>query len=560
MVKAAGLFLQAIPLPTPSATPSVASFGGNVVQASFLLSTMVWVPVVVALVLAVVPNPRGRYDRSLRLGAFWTNFGLLLLCLVGYTQFQVFSTGLQFEEKVPWMPAIGATYHLGVDGISIVVLLLSSLIGVIAVIASAGIRERVREYFVLLLLLQSAANGVIVAHDLFVLVLFWSAAALPLALLVVGWSGGGEALGGAGAAGGHLMAGALPGLNSTGLRRLGRLLGYWGLGSAALAAAAFVLYQAAGGTSFDFDILLKAAPGPRVQVVVGILLVIAAATRLPLFPFHSWIREVLAEAPVGVAVLVAGSVSRLGGYLLVRVLAGAEHDGARLLSHFIAALAAITVVYAAVAAWRSADVRRGASYLALIPGAITVLGVVGLTPLSLDGAVISLLAGGLAAALVVGAAASVSHRAQSTSLSILAGLATRMPKLAWLWLLGGAAILGLPFLATFPAEVMIVLGSFQSQPWAVFAVAVGLLLAAGAIAWVLYRVLFGAPNPEAPGAGDASISEAWYLGLLAAALLWVGILPSGPKLGGVPFFDPGVANVVNSATSDLAAPFVVPAR
>ena len=184
------------------------------------------------------------------------------------------------------------------------------------------------------------------------------------------------------------------------------------------------------------------------------------------------------------------------------------------------------------------------------------LGVSALTPLALDGAVFSIFAGGLATALLVGAAATLSHRAETGSLSILAGVAVRMPKLAWLLVLGGAAVLGLPFLGTFPAEVMIVLGSFQSQPWAVFATGAGLILAAGALGWLFYRALFGAPNPEAALAGDASLSEAWYLGLLAGALLWIGILPSGPKLGGVPFFDPGVANVVNAATSDLAAPYV----
>ena len=543
--------------PTPAATPAP-TFGANVIGFSFLLSTMVWVPVLVAIVLATIPNPRHRYDRGIMLTAFWANLGLLVLALIGYTQFQTYSTGLQYEENLAWLPTIGARYHLGVDGISMTVLLLSSLIGVIGVIASSRVRERVRAYFVLLLLLQSAVNGVIAAQDFFVLLLFWAAAILPVALLVVGWNSEGDALGESGAAPTAAAAAASAGLarfGIGGLARAGRLLGYWTLGTAALAAAGLVLYRASGATTFDFAYLLKADPGPRGQVVVGVALAVAAATRLPLFPLHGWIREALAEAAPGVAVVVAGSAARLGGYLLVRLLVGAEHDAARLLAPFLAAFAAATVVYAGLAAWRAPDLRRMAAYLALVPGGITVLGLTGLTPLSIDGAVLSIFAGGAAAALLVGAAASIGQRAQATSLSVLGGLAPRMPRLTWLWLIGGLAVLGAPLLASYPADLMIFSGSFKHQPAAAFIVLGGLVLVAGALAWVMYRVLFGAANPDAPPAADASLSETWYLGLLAAALLWVGILPSGPKLGGVPFFDPGLLNVINAAASDLASPY-----
>jgi NADH-quinone oxidoreductase subunit M len=267
---------------------------------------------------------------------------------------------------------------------------------------------------------------------------------------------------------------------------------------------------------------------------------------------------VLAEAPAGVAVLVAGAASRLGGYLLVRVLAAGEHDGSRVLAPIIAALAGLTVGYAALAAFRSADLRRLAAYLALIPGGLTVLGVAGLTPLSIEGAVLSLFAGGIAAALVVGAGASLAERAQTRSLVLVSGLASRSPKLAWLLLAGSLAVLGLPFMATFPAALMVFLGSFRNQPGGSFAVALGLVLAAAAVAWTLHRVLFGAANPDAPSPGDASLADSWYLGILVGTLLWVGLVPGGPKLFGVPIFDPGLVNVVNTATADLSSPYAVP--
>jgi len=178
------LFLAAIP--TPSATP-IPVFGSGVIGFSFLLSTIVWAPVVWALVLATVPNPRGRYDRFFFGSSFWVTFASLALSFFGYIQFQSFTTGPQFEEKLPWLPAFGITYHLGADGVSMLLLLANGIVALTAILASTGIRARPREYFVLLLLAEAAVNGLVCARDLFMLALFWSAAVVPVALLVAGW-------------------------------------------------------------------------------------------------------------------------------------------------------------------------------------------------------------------------------------------------------------------------------------------------------------------------------------------------------------------------------------
>jgi NADH-quinone oxidoreductase subunit M len=167
----------------------------------------------------------------------------------------------------------------------------------------------------------------------------------------------------------------------------------------------------------------------------------------------------------------------------------------------------------------------------------------------------SLFAGGIAAALLAGTAATLAERAQARTIGLAAGLAGRVPKLSWLLLVGCLAVLGLPMLATFASALMIVLGSFRTQPGPTFAVVAGLVLAAVAVARLMHRVVFGAPNPDAPPPGDASLSDSWYLGILVGALLWVGLLPSGPKLFGVPVFDPGLVNVVNSSAADLASSY-----
>jgi NAD(P)H-quinone oxidoreductase subunit 4 len=518
--------------------PAATAPGAGIFTSPILLSLTIWVPVIVAVAIATMPNPRGRYDVLMKQIAFFTNVGLLLVLFIAYNQFEAFLPTVQYEEKIPWLNAIGVTYHLGVDGPSMVMLILSGLIGIASVLASLGIRERVRSYFCLLLLAQAAINGAVVAHDMFVLVLFWGAASVPLALLILGWGG--------------------PRRQITAWR----FLGYWGLGTGALIVATMTLYAAAGATSFDMDVVLKATLTSRVQLAVGVVLIAAAATRLPLFPFHGWLRDVAAEAPVGVAVVVAGSASRLGAYLLVRTLIAAEPAGAHLLGPLIALLAAITAGYAGLAALRATDLRQAAGYLAMIPGAVTVLGFAALSPIGIAGGVLSLFSGGLAAALIVGVCATVSDRAQSRSLQVLGGLAPRMPILTWLMVLGALGVLGVPLLATFPSELMTFFGAFKTQPIGAFVVVVGLGIAAVAFAVILRKVLFGSPNPDAPGVSDASLGEMWYLGLLAGALLWVGLFPSGPKLPGTdsPLFDPGLVNVMGAGLSDVVNPYTGPTQ
>jgi NADH-quinone oxidoreductase subunit M len=243
---------------------------------------------------------------------------------------------------------------------------------------------------------------------------------------------------------------------------------------------------------------------------------------------------------------------------LLRAFVSAEPVGTNVLSPLIAGMAAITVVYAGLVVLRATDLRHAAAHLAIVPGAVTALGLAALTPLGIAGSILSLFSGGLAAALIVGACATLTDRAQSRSLSVLSGLAPRMPNLTWIMVLAGLGLLGVPLMASFAAEAMTFFGSFKNQPVGAFAVAAGLALVAAAIAVIGHRVLFASPNPDSPGVSDASLGETWFLALLAGGLLWVGVFPGGPKLPGTdtPIFDPGLVNTMAAGISNLASPYV----
>ena len=518
-------------VPSPSPSP-ISPFGPTIIHFNFLLSTLVWAPVVMALVIATIPNPRGRYDRAILQVAFWTNVFLAFLTLVAYNQANLFSSAPQYEENLPWLPALGINYHLGVDGVTIPLLFVGAVVGVAAVLASTGIRERVREYFVLLLLVEASINGVLVARDMFLLVVFWGSTVLPAALLVGGW-------------GGPLRRAAA-----------GRYLAYGALGTAALAAVALIMYGTTGGISFDFDFLVHAALNDRLQTVIGFLLLVVAAVSLPLLPLHGWARMVYAEAPAGVAILLAGIGSRLGGYLLVRLLVTDQHDGATLVAPVLGILAAATAVYAAVMLIRTRDLRRFGAYAALVPGAVFAVGLAGLSSLALLGAIFELVAGGLAAALVVGVTATMAERAQTRDLGLLGGLGPRMPKLAWLLVLAGLAVAGVPGFASFIAGAFSFFGAFRTEPAAVFVTAAGLALTLVALAVGFHRLLFGGVRADAPGASDASLTEMWALGVMVGMLLWWGVFPAGPKIGNaVTIFDEGIVNVINNSSSDIMSSY-----
>src|SRR2546426_734289 len=257
-----------------------------------------------------------------------------------------------------------------------------------------------------------------------------------------------------------------------------------------------------------------------------------------------------------------------GGRLAARRLLGARHGGARgRRARSVRGDRRPHLRYGhaprdrPVAAIRSVDIRHAGAYLAMVPGGITLLGLAAISPLGIAGSVLSLFTGGLAAALIAGVCATVSERAQTRSLLLLSGLAPRMPNIAWIFLLAAFALLGVPVFASFASEVMTFFGAFKTQPIGAFAVAIGLAITAVALAALLGRVLFGSPNSDAPGVSDAALGETWYLGILAGALLWIGLFPGGPKIPGTdtPLFDPGFVSQIAAGVSDITSNYTLPA-
>lgn len=531
--------LLAVPTPAPPAggAPATTPLGADVFPHSFLLSVTVWVPFLVAALLALLPNPLGKYDRQIRLTGFWVTFGLVLVVGVNYSQMAAGTGGMQFVERLSWLPVSGVEYHLAADGLSLTALLVGALVMMVGFLAIGSTRRRVQELVVLMLVLLGSVDAVFVARDALLLAAFWTTGALAAAGLVAG------------------------SVEDAGWERWRHGYALHQLMGAAVLWFAILLWRAgAGGASSDLDSLLQAPLPQNGQVAIAVLIGLASVTRLPLFPFHTWARATWSEAPLATSVVTAGPLAASGGYLLLRLVVGGLPAGLTRLAPYLAAMVVLTAVYAAARMLLTADLRRAAAVAALLPGTLIWLGVAGATPLAIQGSALLVAAGGAGPALVVCAGQVAAVRAQTRSLGLLGGIGVRAPRLAWLVILAAATVILVPGLVTFLAGFEVVAGSARSQGLWVGAELGAMFLFMVTGSRVLYRLVFSPAHPEAPRVSEAGTLELWTLIVLAALVIWVGILPGGPKLFGIPILDPGVVNVVGPAASDLSTRYAPPAQ
>jgi len=468
----------------------------------FLLSAIVLVPAIAALALLFFPSRTPAEKERIRTVTLAAAALVTALDVVMWYGFRDQSGSFAYEETRSWLPGIGSSYHLGVDGVSMSLLLLSGVLFLAAAFVSNRVREDVKGFFVLLLLLETGVNGSLAALDFFLFFLFWELQVLPLGFLLWRWSANRRA-GGAW----KLMAVEL-------------------VGSAFLLLAILILYFKSPTRTFDVATLHNLQVPGSIAGLVFALFFIPFALRLPVVPFHSWFSDAQGEAAAPVAIVLAGIVTRLGAYGLYRVNAGQLQATLHRASGAVAALAVITVFWGAVAAFREDDIRRLVSYLVVSHGGLLLLAVASAAPTALNGGVLLMVADGLAAGMLIVLAAAIAERANTRSIAAMGGLARRMPKGAVLWLLAALAGLGLPGLAGFVGELLIFLGSYPSHRLATSLAILGTLFIAVATLWAFQRIFFGPPIETDRRLRDiGSLELGTSVGLLCLIVL-MGILPA----------------------------------
>jgi NADH-quinone oxidoreductase subunit M len=467
-----------------------------------LLSVLIFFPAVGALALLLLRGDDHVWIRRLALTISVAEFLLSLLLIPGVP---LGAAGYRLEEFARWINVPPINYHLGVDGISLFLVILTTFLTLISVAASwKSIERRVKEFFVMLLMLEVGVIGVFFALDLFLFFLFWEVMLIPMAFLI----------------------------------------GIWGHERRIYAAVKFVLYTMAGSILMLVGIIwLYTVTGtfdlPAIQTMLqqGALVLsqsterilflaffLAFAIKVPLFPLHTWLPDAHVEAPTAGSVILAGVLLKLGTYGMIRfclpLFPGASH-------HFapaVATLAIIGIIYGALVALVQPNLKKLVAYSSVSHLGFVVLGIFAFNNISMQGAVFQMLAHGISTGALFLLVGMLYDRRHTFEISEFGGLATPMPKLAAFFLFVALSSLGLPMLNGFVGEYLILLGTYLLHwNWTAWA-ALGVILSACYLLWSYQRVFFGDVTHEKNRAlPDISSREKWILVSMAVVTLWMGI-------------------------------------
>jgi NADH-quinone oxidoreductase subunit M len=470
------------------------------------LSVIIFLPALGAAVIAFIPGLSNRVIRWL--SVVFTFIPLALSCYL-FAIFDRASGAIQFEEKLSWIPAINANYHLGVDGISLPLVILMALLGFLVVLISWKIDLRPREYFAWLLLLETSILGVFCSLDLLLFFLFWEIEVIPMYFLISIWG--------------------------TGRKEYSAIkyVIYTLFGSAFMLAGILSLYFATGSLS-----MVDIAQGglAMVQSVVPVaaifwLLLIGFAVKLPVFPLHTWLPDAHTDAPTAVSVVLAGALLKMGGYGMIRVCVSIFPQVAQQFALILIVLAVVNVLYGAAITLRQTDLKRMIAYSSVSHMGYVLLGIFALGQVSLVGATMQMFSHGIITGLLFAMAGLVMHNSKERDLRKLGGLARQMPVITVVFSVAGVASLGLPTTSGFAAEFLVFVGSFTSAAvagiklWTILGV-FGIVITAGYILWMLQRVFYGPPQDKFNQVKDADILERVYMFVFVVVIMGVGIYPA----------------------------------
>jgi NADH-quinone oxidoreductase subunit M len=483
-----------------------------------IVTVTIFAPLAGACLLAILPREHERGIQRTALAFAVVPFLLSLLLLGG---FDPGNADFQAVERLAWIPAWGISYHVGIDGVSLFLVLLTTFLTPVVILASWGdVHKRAKEYFVLFLLLETAMLGTLVALDLFLFYVFWEAMLVPMYLLIGVW-GGPRRVYAATKFVLYTMVGSLP----------------------MLVAIIYCAWQAkSGGTpSFDYDRFWALSLGPREQLWCFAAFALAFAIKVPLFPVHTWLPDAHVEAPTGGSVILAGVLLKMGTYGLLRFAIPLFPHAVQVAGPFMVALAVIGIVYGALVAVVQPDVKKLVAYSSVSHLGFCVLGLFGLTTTAVSGSVYQMLNHGLSTGGLFLLVGMIYERRHTREIAAFGGLWKVVPAYSVALLLVMLASAGLPGLNGFVGEFLILVGSFTQWPWATAVATSGVVLGALYLLWMYERVVFGPiVHEENRALGDLTARELVVITPVIAMCIVMGLFP-GPFLSRI---EPSVARIV----------------
>jgi NADH-quinone oxidoreductase subunit M len=483
-----------------------------------VLSVITWLPFIGALLIMFLARRR---PLAVRLIALVTTGVSTVLSIWIYVAYEREAAGFQFYEKVALVPPLGISYELGVDGMSLLMVLLTSIIIFAGVFASWTVLSRCQEFYALLLALVTGVYGVFCSLDLFVLFLFYELAVLPMYLLIGIWGSSGEIR----PRGIFAWAFRETGVGTKEYAAM-KLTLYLLFGSAFILVGIFALYVNAGAASFSFLDLEAITFDFGVQRWVFLAFYVGFGILAGIWPLHTWSPDGHASAPTAVSMLHAGVLMKLGAYGVVRVGMGLLPEGAVDLAWLVGGIACINVVYGALSAMAQTDLKYVIAYSSVSHMGLVMLGAATLTEAGMNGAVFQMFAHGVMTGLFFALVGLVYEKAHSREIFKMGGFGRAMPGIATAFTIGGLSSLGLPATAGFVAEVLTFMGAWRSDHrWWLWPAVLGTLLTAIYVLRVARQIFWGPPSPHFHDLVDARGPEWVALVILVFTLVLFGMVP-----------------------------------
>jgi len=466
-----------------------------------LISCLIAVPFLGIVLLLFVRNDN--WVRRIALAFAVLNLALFLRLWSGFDPGE---PGMQFVERVMWMPTFNIQYAVGVDGISILLVCLTTLLSPLCILCSwSSITTNVRAFMILVLMVEGAMIVVFTALDLFFFFMMWEVTMIPMYFMIILWGG--------------------PGRIAAGLK----FILYSLTGSLCLLVGILALHVE-GGHTFDMIVLSQQSFSSTSQLWIFAAFFLAFAIKLPMFPFHTWLPDAHAEAPTAGSVILAGVLLKMGGYGFLRICLPMLPDASATFAPFILWLSVVAILYGGFMALAQDDLKKLVAYSSISHMGFVTLGIFVFNRQGIEGAILQMFNHGIVTGGMFLAVGQLYERTHSRLIGDYGGLHKRMPRFVALLCVFSVASFGLPGTCSFIGEFLVLLGVSEQSYVLVLLAMGGIVLAASYILWMLQRVALGQPaTPAASAVSDLSIREEVTLLPLALVVLWVGIYP-GPLM------------------------------
>ncbi|MGD0884397.1 MAG: NADH-quinone oxidoreductase subunit M [Thermodesulfovibrionales bacterium] len=463
-----------------------------------VLSTLIFVPVIGAALLLLIDRAK---ETFIKWTALLVSVIVFFLSLPLFTEFNKTTPLMQFVERHLWIPTWNITYYVGIDGISVLFVLLSTLVVILCILISwNSIKTKVKEFYIAILIMEGAMIGVFTALDFFLFYLFWEAMLIPMYLLIGVWGGP------------NRVYAAI------------KFFLYTLVGSLLMLVGIIVLYFYAGKTFDILELMRKTYPYPM-QFWLFWAFFAAFAVKVPMFPVHTWLPDAHTEAPTAGSVILAAVLIKMGAYGFLRFSIPLFPDASKAMTVPLLVLSVIAIIYGAVVCLAQTDLKRLIAYSSVSHMGFVTLGIFALNIQGLEGGILQMINHGVITGGLFLSVGIIYDRTHSREIKDYGGLATVLPVYAAFFMVLTLASIGLPGLNGFVGEFLIILGGFTANKWVGVFAATGIIIGAAYMLWLYQRVFFMETNEKVLGLRDMDLREIITLVPMIIFIFWIGVYP-----------------------------------